>query len=301
MIDFDSLRSKNDIAALIAQTVALKKAGSNLMGLCPFHSEKTPSFSVNPITQRFHCFGCHAHGDVVDFVMQYQNLTTAEAVKSLGGQIDFSKNVRKDKPAERPRSRRRGRPEIPELSVPTNFDLRSISQMRSIPVEALERAAAAECLWISEYWDRKCWMITDRARVNCQARRVDGMPFKDRKAMTLPQSWARWPIGIANIPDSAERIIVCEGGPDFLAAFHAITDDTSYPVAMVGASMDIHPAALPYFHHRKVAILPHRDAPGAAAAIRWAEQLKFLDVEIMELPDDDLNDCIKSDPDFCIL
>lgn len=306
MIDFDQIRTEHDIVDLIGRHVQLKrKSDSSWMGLCPFHSEKTPSFNVNPQSQRYHCFGCAARGDVVDFVENYNGVSKKDAIKMLGGggsDDDWKPAPKKEKPA-RP-SRRRGRPDIPELKEPTSYDLKLISQNRKIPIDALQEAVRLECLW-SCNWGRfkpeKCWMITDKARVNGQVRRMDGGRFKDRKALTLPNSWAKWPIGIANVPADAKRIFICEGGPDFLAAFAAITD-RSHPVAMVGASMEIHPAALPYMTNRHVTILPHRDDAGSEAAKKWKEQLEpFTTVDIQELPEDDLNDCLKSEPDFVLL
>ena len=61
---------KNDIVDVIGQTVSLKRSGSNYMGLCPFHNEKTPSFSVSPQKGIFHCFGCGVGGTVINFVMK---------------------------------------------------------------------------------------------------------------------------------------------------------------------------------------------------------------------------------------
>jgi len=71
------------IVDIIGECVALKRAGVNLKGLCPFHAEKTPSFMVNPARQSFHCFGCGEGGDVFSFMMQYYNLTFPEALKQL--------------------------------------------------------------------------------------------------------------------------------------------------------------------------------------------------------------------------
>ena len=64
------------IEKLIGQFVTLKKSGSNYMGCCPFHHEKTPSFCVTPSKQMFYCFGCKEHGNAIDFLMKYKNLRT---------------------------------------------------------------------------------------------------------------------------------------------------------------------------------------------------------------------------------
>lgn len=75
--------SASDIVDIISENVILKKSGRNLFGLCPFHSEKTPSFSVNPAKQIFHCFGCSAGGNVISFIMKYHGITFPEAAKML--------------------------------------------------------------------------------------------------------------------------------------------------------------------------------------------------------------------------
>jgi DNA primase len=79
----DRIRRESDLLGQVSQYVSLKKSGQNYVGLCPFHSEKTPSFTVSPSKQIFHCFGCHAGGDVFTFAMKMQGLSFPEAVRSL--------------------------------------------------------------------------------------------------------------------------------------------------------------------------------------------------------------------------
>lgn len=79
----DSIRERSDIVELIGSYVTLRRAGSNYTGLCPFHSERTPSFTVFPDTQSFFCFGCEAGGDAFTFVMRSENLEYPEAVEFL--------------------------------------------------------------------------------------------------------------------------------------------------------------------------------------------------------------------------
>lgn len=79
----DEIRSANDIVSVIGSVIKLKRSGSNYFGLCPFHSEKTGSFCVNPLRQTYHCFGCDAGGNVISFVMEYENYSFPEAVKYL--------------------------------------------------------------------------------------------------------------------------------------------------------------------------------------------------------------------------
>jgi len=77
------IRERVDIVDLISTYVSLSKAGQNFKGLCPFHSEKSPSFSVNPASQYFHCFGCQAGGDAFTFLMKQENMDFMEALREL--------------------------------------------------------------------------------------------------------------------------------------------------------------------------------------------------------------------------
>ncbi|MCR5634509.1 MAG: DNA primase [Lachnospiraceae bacterium] len=79
----EEVRSRNDIVDIISGYVALKKQGNNYFGICPFHNEKSPSFSVNRRGQFFHCFGCGKGGNVFTFVCEYENFSFPEAVKFL--------------------------------------------------------------------------------------------------------------------------------------------------------------------------------------------------------------------------
>ena len=79
----DELVARSDIADVVGQYVALTRKGSNLFGLCPFHNEKTPSFSVSPDKQIYHCFGCKKGGGVINFIMEIENRTFPDAVRFL--------------------------------------------------------------------------------------------------------------------------------------------------------------------------------------------------------------------------
>lgn len=79
----EDIKAKNDIADVVSAYVTLKRAGANMNGLCPFHNEKTPSFTVFNATQTYHCFGCGAGGDVVTFVRRIENLDYVEALRFL--------------------------------------------------------------------------------------------------------------------------------------------------------------------------------------------------------------------------
>ncbi len=98
----EEVRIRNDIVDVISGYVRLQKKGSNYFGLCPFHNEKSPSFSVSPGKQMYYCFGCGAGGNVITFIMEYENYTFAEALKFLADragvalpEIEYSAEARK--------------------------------------------------------------------------------------------------------------------------------------------------------------------------------------------------------------
>ncbi|MFY9514649.1 MAG: DNA primase, partial [Rubrivivax sp.] len=104
------LLARTDIADVVGQHVELKRGGANLMGLCPFHGEKSPSFSVSPSKQFYYCFGCGASGDALRFLTEHLGLSFIEAVRDLAGrvglqvpeeQVSAEEQVRRDKLRER--------------------------------------------------------------------------------------------------------------------------------------------------------------------------------------------------------
>ena len=83
----EEVRMKNDIVDVISSYVKLQKKGSSYFGLCPFHNEKSPSFSVSPSKQMYYCFGCGAGGNVLTFIMEYENYSFPEALKYLADRV----------------------------------------------------------------------------------------------------------------------------------------------------------------------------------------------------------------------
>jgi DNA primase len=100
----DELRARVDLAGLVGKRVRLQKRGREHTGLCPFHNEKTPSFTVNEDKGFYHCFGCGEHGSAIDFVMKLDNLSFPEAVERLAG--DAGLEVPMDTPEQRQRAER---------------------------------------------------------------------------------------------------------------------------------------------------------------------------------------------------
>ena len=86
----DELLSRTDIVDIIDSVVTLRKGGKNFLGLCPFHDEKTPSFTVSPDKQFYHCFGCGANGTAITFLMEYNRMDFIEAIEELAGKAGLA-------------------------------------------------------------------------------------------------------------------------------------------------------------------------------------------------------------------
>lgn len=93
MKEIEQIRKATDLVDIAGDYTKLKKRGNKMVGLCPFHSEKTPSFTVDAEKQLFHCFGCGQGGDVFTFVMEKLNLSFPEALKWLSEKCDLG-NIR---------------------------------------------------------------------------------------------------------------------------------------------------------------------------------------------------------------
>jgi len=102
----EQIRERCDIAEIVGQYVELKRRGRNMVGLCPFHQEKTPSFHVSPERQSFHCFGCGKGGNVFTFLMEMEGVSFPEAVRSLGRRCGVEVEDRRISDADRSRAER---------------------------------------------------------------------------------------------------------------------------------------------------------------------------------------------------
>ena len=97
----EEIRSRSDIVDVISGYIRLQRKGSNYVGICPFHNDRNPSMSVNQSCQIYHCFSCGAGGDVFKFVMEYENLTFPEALKTLADRAGVELPDREVSPEER--------------------------------------------------------------------------------------------------------------------------------------------------------------------------------------------------------
>src|ERR1700685_3747721 len=104
----DRVKQQADIVRVVGEYVRLKKSGMNFSGLCPFHSEKTPSFSVSPTKQFYYCFGCGVGGDVFKFVMEMDKITFPESVRAVAEKCGIAiPRARERTPEERKENQQR--------------------------------------------------------------------------------------------------------------------------------------------------------------------------------------------------
>ena len=98
----DDLLSRTDIVELVDSKVPLKKAGKNYQACCPFHTEKSPSFTVSQDKQFYHCFGCGAHGNAISFLMEYDRLDFVDAIEELASlnNLEVPREQKHQSPAE---------------------------------------------------------------------------------------------------------------------------------------------------------------------------------------------------------
>jgi hypothetical protein len=176
-------------------------------------------------------------------------------------------------------------PRLPELRPLNALEMARLAEHRQWPsATGLELLTARGMLWHGRVWDggteHSSWIVTDSARRNAQARRLDGLPWQCGKAKTLPGSTAGWPVGLAE-SRPYRHVMFCEGSPDFLAALLVSWwrgyADAIAPVAMLGAGLAIPDGALPCFAGKAVTIAQHADTghtAGQDAAQRWAAQLR---------------------------
>lgn len=170
------------------------------------------------------------------------------------------------------------RPALPPLTPGTTEQRATLATLRGLSHAGITLAAERGVLRFGVFRGLAAWFVTDRTARIAQARRLDGQPWAtDVKAWTLRHSQGAWPVGIHEAGPFPVVALV-EGGPDLLAAHHFIAasgraGDVA-AVALLGAAMSIHPAALPEFAGKRVRVFAHSDMAGRAAGIRWSLQVE---------------------------
>jgi hypothetical protein len=124
MNNLSDIKHQHNIVDIISQYLPLKKSGHNYFACCPFHGEKTPSFTVDESKQFYHCFGCGQHGDVISFLVEYSGLDFVEACKALGAEAELMPSAKVKSNIQRTKNR-------PTFSLPGD-DKRDLKQCEEI-------------------------------------------------------------------------------------------------------------------------------------------------------------------------
>ena len=127
------LLSRVDVVDVVGQYVQLRKGGANLLGLCPFHQEKSPSFTVSPTKQFYHCFGCGAHGSAITFLMQHTGAGFPETVRSLASSVGMQVPENQASPATRARAAQRRQEQSTHASLLDKAQTFYKAQLRDHP------------------------------------------------------------------------------------------------------------------------------------------------------------------------
>lgn len=154
-----------------------------------------------------------------------------------------------------------------------------LAQLRGVNRQAVQNAFWRGLVRFDNHNWKPAWFVLDRSLRSACARRMDGHAWfeetnEPKKAVMVKASQAKWPIGIREAEDYP-NILLCEGGPDLLAAFHVTLGRSNEfaPVAMLSASCPIHTDALRLFKGKRVRIFAHNDQAGQQAATKWAKQI----------------------------
>ncbi|MGE3834482.1 MAG: DNA primase [Acidimicrobiia bacterium] len=181
--DIEKVRAQTDVLAVMGEHVALRKQGASWLGLCPFHAEKSPSFSVNPEHGLFYCFGCQAKGDIITFVQEAQHLDFVGAVESLAARAGIT--LRYD--TSRESGERRRRSVLIEamnkavewyharlLDSPDAAKARSYLRSRGYDGEIVRRYRLG---WAPDDWDA----LVKASRLDAEVLRDTGLAFLNRR------------------------------------------------------------------------------------------------------------------------
>jgi hypothetical protein len=245
---------------------------------CPWREDKHSSFAVSPNGKVWYDRGTKDSGDVFNFYERAVGCDNSRAFKDLlamaGGEeaIGTTPKVKVGPVAVQEPKRQFH----PKLRVPLADELTAISVLRSISVEGLRIAVFRGLLWMADLKGHQCFVVTDKSRKCYIAKKITGDRWEDdAKAHLLAGSKAKWAIGIREA-EKYPAICLCEGAPDFLAAFgHMFASGVEAEVAPVclSSGISILDEALPDFTGKRVRIFAHNDVAGHTALEHWKAQL----------------------------
>ncbi len=232
----EEIRSRNDIVDVISGYVRLQKKGSTYFGLCPFHNEKTPSFSVSPGKQMYYCFGCGAGGNVITFIMQYENYTFQEALELLAQRVGIELPKKEMTAEQRKAADRRARIlEVNKLAAKYFYMLlrseqgklaRAYFEKRKLSEETIKHFG----LGYSNKYSNDLYQYLKKAGYEDELLKDSGLVTIDEKRGGYDKFWNR---AMFPIMDANNRVIgfggrvMGEGEPKYLNSPETIIFDKS--------------------------------------------------------------------------
>ena len=190
------LLSRTDVVEIVGRYVPLKKGGANFMGLCPFHGEKSPSFSVSPTKQFYHCFGCGKTGNAISFLMEHAGMNFVEAVKDLAQQYGMQVPEDEGSPEERARAQQQ-------------------RQKQNTLTAVLERASEAYCKFLKD---------SERAIGYFKGRGLSGEIAKQFGLGYAPEGWRT----LAGVFPQYDEPLLVESGLVISQSEEGATQETRY-------------------------------------------------------------------------
>ncbi len=290
----EEVRQRSDVVDIISSYVNLKRTGSNYVGLCPFHNEKTASFSVSPSKQMYYCFGCGAGGNVFTFLMEYENLTFVEALERLAEQAGMELPEKGN--SENDRKRRDLRDSILEVNkLAANYYFACLkSEQGKIGYEYLTKRELNSVLKetglftydekrgvYDKFWNRVMFPILDRNnRVIAFGGRVmgDAKPKYLNSPETMVFDKSRNLYGLNFVHGKqGEGMIICEGYMDVIALHQA---GFTNAVASLGTAFTSQHCSLLKRYTDLVYLCYDSDGAGVKAAMRAIPMLKEAGIRV---------------------
>ena len=288
----DELAARSDIVDVVSSYVELKRKGNNYFGLCPFHNEKTPSFSVAPDKQIYHCFGCKKGGGVINFIMEIEGLSFPEAVEFLAKRANIPLPAEDEARSNADRLRRRvlelnrtaARWYYDQLQLPQGAAVQAYLDKRQIRRGIAVRFGMGASL---DQWDALLRAMTDVRGdvVGFGSRVIDkSEPKYMNTTETVAYSKRRVLYGL-NLAKKTKRpnMILCEGNLDVVTLHQAGFDNA---VACMGTALTQEQIRLLSRFTRELVLCYDNDGAGQMATDRALELLQNSEftVKVLRLP-----------------
>ena len=287
----DELAARSDIVDVVSSYVELKRKGANYFGLCPFHSEKTPSFSVAPDKQMYHCFGCKKGGGVFSFIMEIENLTFPEAVEFLARRAGMSLPQEGEMQNDGDRLRRR----VLELNrTAARWFYDQLQQPQGAAVQAKKELMAAGLAVAGrggriydKFRNRLMLPVIDVRGdvVGFGSRVIDNSEPKYMNTTDTPTYSKRRVLYGLNLAKKTKRpnIILCEGNLDVVTLHQAGFDNA---VACMGTALTQEQIHLLSRFTKELVLCYDNDGAGQMATDRALELLENTEfkVKVLRLP-----------------